>query len=131
MSAFDKDLFLTYLRNNTVKPFGHGKCAFHVRMALAAGELVPDSHPVYAKSWGPTLETLGFKKVATGSDYSPQERGDIAVIQATSAAVPGHIQGYDGKNWISDFVQTAFWPGPSYRNEKPEANIYRWSDAPS
>ena len=32
----------------------------------------------------------------------------IAVIQATSKSSHGHIQGYDGTRWISDFVQAAF-----------------------
>lgn len=57
--------------------------------------------------------------------YMPT-KGDIVVIQPTShGGSSGHIQGYDGKNWISDFVQTGFWPGPAYRKETPPYVIYR------
>jgi hypothetical protein len=37
----------------------------------------------------------------------------------------GHIAGYDGKNWISDFVQHGFWPGLAYVKEKPSYVVYR------
>jgi len=40
------------------------------------------------------------------------QQGDIAVIQPTSAGnCAGHIEGYDGSAWISDFIQSGFWPG--------------------
>lgn len=38
----------------------------------------------------------------------------------------GHIAGYDGKDWISDFVQNGFWPGKAYRTERPDYVIYRY-----
>ncbi len=64
MAAFDRQRFASYLRDN-VSPaqFGEGKCALHVRLALAAAGLVPESHPVSAKDWGPTLEALGFARL--------------------------------------------------------------------
>jgi hypothetical protein len=37
----------------------------------------------------------------------------------------GHIAGYDGKSWVSDFVQADFWPGQAYRKEKPSYVVYR------
>lgn len=127
MAAFDKIRFATHLRTNAVPPYGVGKCALHVRLALRAAGITPASHPVYAKNWGPTLEAQGFEQLTPGATYVA-EKGDVAVIQATSVANAGHIQGYDGKNWTSDFIQTAFWPGPSYRNEEPEYVIYRRTD---
>lgn len=127
MTTFDKQHFVTYLRNN-VSPaeFGEGRCALHVRLALAAAGLVPGSHPASAKDWGPTLETLGFTQGP--GDPADAQLGDIAVIQATSASGDGHIEAYDGTHWISDFVQTrGFWPGPSYRAETPAFVLYRWA----
>jgi len=128
MAAFDRQRFVSYLRDN-VSPaqFGEGKCALHVRLALADAGLVPESHPVSAKDWGPTLETLGFTQVP--GDDSEAVLGDIAVIQATSDSEHGHIEGYDGTEWISDFVQKrGFWPGPTFRAEKPAFVLYHWPD---
>jgi hypothetical protein len=126
MVAFDKQRFVSYLRAN-VSPaqFGEGKCALHVRLALAAAGLVPAAHPVSAKDWGPTLETLGF--VVLHGDAADAQLGDIAVIQGTSGSTDGHIEGYDGTEWISDFVQKrGFWPGPTFRAEQPPFVLYRW-----
>jgi hypothetical protein len=52
--------------------------------------------------------------------------GDVAVIEPTEkGSAAGHIQGWDGRNWISDFVQREFWPGKAYREEQPSYEIYR------
>jgi hypothetical protein len=37
----------------------------------------------------------------------------------------GHIAGYDGRKWISDFVQRDFWSGPGYRKQRPPYVVYR------
>jgi hypothetical protein len=79
------------------------------------------------KDWGPTLLRAGFHEVQVDNltDFRPQ-RGDVAVIQATTHRTSGHIQGFDGVNWTSDFVQVhGFWPGAEYRTEKPAYVIYR------
>jgi hypothetical protein len=38
----------------------------------------------------------------------------------------GHIQMYNGTQWISDFKQKGFWPGADYRNVQPNFTILRW-----
>jgi hypothetical protein len=41
----------------------------------------------------------------------------------------GHIQMYNGTQWVSDFFQTRpFWPGKDYHNATPQLKfqIYRW-----
>lgn len=124
--TFDKSRFCRFLRAN-VSPaqFGEGKCARYVRVALADAGLVPASHPVSAKDWGPTLESLGF--IATDSDGSDARPGDVVVIQPPRGERHGHIAGFDGTNWISDFVQMrGLYPGPAYRAEEPDFTIYRW-----
>ena len=94
MAGFDKQRFVTFLRANvSPQQFGEGRCAKFVRLALADAGLVPASHPVSAKDWGPTLVSLGFVELAAGdTDY---QLGDVAVIQGTSESKDGHIQGYD------------------------------------
>lgn len=128
MADFDATKFGQWLRANVADPqthpFGNGQCALNVRQALAAGGLVPAVHPVEAKDWGPTLLTLGLAALPQAG-YAPAA-GDVCVIQPTSVCPDGHIEGYDGQNWISDFVQREFWPGPSFRIELPAYVIYRW-----
>jgi hypothetical protein len=125
MPSFDRQSFVDYLKANISKnPFGEGACAKHVRLALAAGGIKPATWPVAAKDWGPILAGQSFVAVPVGG-YTPK-LADIAVIQATSESQYGHIEGYSGTNWVSDFVQREFWPGPSFRAEKPAFTVYRW-----
>ena len=124
MGNFDTQKFAAALKANALPPFGRGQCAKYVRLALESAGADTTGHPVNAKEYGPTLERIGFQSV-TADGYAAQ-CGDIAVIQSTSDSVPGHIEGFDGTNWVSDFIQAAFWPGPSFRNETPAYVVYRW-----
>lgn len=52
--------------------------------------------------------------------------GDIVVIQSyTGGSVHGHIQMYNGTQWVSDFKQSGFWPGSGYRKNEPSYSIFR------
>jgi hypothetical protein len=130
MPTFDKDKFAKYLRTNVLNPkqypFGRGECAKHVRMALMAVDIHPATWPWSAKDWGATLIRLGFREIPQGGYVA--QLGDITVIQPPSheGKQYGHMAGYDGSAWVSDFVQRDFWPGPGYRTEKPAYVIYRW-----
>ena len=128
MSSVDVPKFIDHLRSNADKVgYGKGKCAYHVRLALAAGGYEPAVRPVHAKDWGPSLVRAGFRKMNVNdlTRYKPM-KGDVAVIQATTRRTSGHIQAYDGSEWVSDFVQkNGFWPGPEYRKETPDYAIYR------
>ena len=107
--------------------FGKGKCALRVRLALKDGGYAPTTWPELAKDWGPSMLRAGFHEITVDDvkTFMPM-KGDVAVIQATAHHSSGHIQGYDGKTWVSDFVQRrGFWPGEEYRNEKPKYVIYR------
>jgi hypothetical protein len=125
MAEFDKARFGRFLRRNVAPAqFGVGQCARYVRLALADAGLVPARHPVSAKDWGPTLESLGF--AATDSDGTDARLGDVVVIQPPRGERHGHIAGFDGTHWISDFVQMrGLYPGPAYRVEQPAFVIYR------
>lgn len=120
---FDKAKFGKYLRENALPPYGSGKCATYVRKALEHSGLPTAGHPVSAKDYGPLLKKLKFD-VVSQSDYMARP-GDIVVFQGNSRSFHGHIQGHDGSNWISDFVQEKFYPGSSYSNEKTSYAIYR------
>jgi len=113
------------------------QCAKYVREAIEAGGIVfkeedlPKSH--FAKHYGDTLEKYGFVNEAEASvgqgfppnkSYTPKA-GDVVVIQSTSTSPEGHMAMFSGKQWISDFKQREFWPGPDYREQKPSYVIYR------
>nr|WP_315400472.1 hypothetical protein [uncultured Duganella sp.] len=124
--SIDKERFAAHLRAHAAT-MSTRKCAAHVRRALEAGGADTSGHPVDAKDYGPTLVRNGFhayRPLSLGA-YLPV-KGDVVVIEpASTGNRSGHIQGYDGKQWISDFVQSGFWPGPAYRKETPNYVIYR------
>lgn len=52
--------------------------------------------------------------------------GDIIVIQSyVGGSVHGHIQIYNGTQWVSDFKQSGFWPGSGYKKNEPSYDIFR------
>ncbi|BDW93455.1 hypothetical protein MACH07_22870 [Flagellimonas marinaquae] len=111
-----------------------GQCARKVREALNSGGLDTSDRPIYpidgpnstysAKNYSQYLPTKGFSEVSS-ENYVPMA-GDIVVIQSyTGGSVHGHIQMYNGEEWVSDFVQNDFWPGSGYKKNKPSYNIFR------
>jgi hypothetical protein len=123
---FDTDKFASYLRKHA-SLHSQAHCAKFVRRALEAGGADTKGHPTPARLYGPTLLSNGFHAISVDNpDKFPFQQGDIVVIQPTKHGNPaGHIAGYDGKNWISDFVQHGFWPGLAYAKEKPGYVVYR------
>lgn len=128
-----------YCLNGNAKPKspapGEGECAKYVREAIEAGgvkfKAPPPPVPVYAKDYHPYLGDYFEDITPTKLDkYSPK-KGDIAVFQSPDLInhPHGHIQMYNGKEWVSDFKQGEgkrhFWPGPTYRDKKPRYAIYR------
>lgn len=133
--SFDKATFAKRLSDDALPPYGKGLCATYVRKALEAAGMPTGGRPASAKDYGPFLVGRGFKlivsfalkdknKLGVDSKFKPQA-GDIVVIQGTSKSKDGHIAGWDGSNWTSDFIQDSLMPGPSYRSEKPSYEIYR------
>jgi hypothetical protein len=92
-------------------------------MALQAGGLDTSGHPVSAGDYGPFLERLGAV-VVPNENYVPQA-GDIAVFARNAAHPHGHIQIYDGNQWISDFKQRNFNPYKDPKSAGPH-KIYRF-----
>jgi len=117
-----------------------GNCAQNVSNAIRATGITvtppPNApgkpYPV-AKDYGLPLEAAGFQSVINNNSgtYPPigyiPKKGDVVVIQPISDPKhsAGHMAMYDGKQWVSDFKQRDFWPGPQYRTERPSYTIYR------
>jgi len=117
-----------------------GWCARYVANALeAVGLKFRREESAYMYHTNGTLSKLGFGLVSRGmSGYTP-EPGDICVIDRFNGHKDGHICIWDGKNWISDFVQKygpspySDGPGPMYfyryggpdlvPNESMESNV--------
>jgi type VI secretion system secreted protein VgrG len=98
-------------------------------LALAAGGAETGSHN--GKDYGPFLEKAGFEALSPNG-YNPQA-GDVAVIQ-TAEGLPnaGHVEGYDGSQWVSDYKQpngpygpSSIYPGSKYTNAAPSYVVYR------
>ncbi|MGZ5199719.1 MAG: CHAP domain-containing protein [Telluria sp.] len=123
---FDKDKFASYLTTHAGKHAQH-HCAKFVRLALEAGGADTKGHPIPAKEYGPTLTRNGFRAIEVADPAKFLfTKGDVVVMEPTKKGNPaGHIAGYDGKNWVSDFVQLDFWPGPAYKKGKPSYVVYR------
>lgn len=85
-----------------------GRCALYVRKALqSAGYSFTPQASAYMYANG-TLASAGFKKIST-TNYRPQV-GDVVVFNRTNKNPHGHIQIYDGRQWVSDFRQPKFSP---------------------
>lgn len=85
-----------------------GRCAMYVRKALQqAGYKFTPQTSAYMYANG-TLASAGFVKLSN-NNYQPQV-GDVAVFNRTAKNPHGHIQIYDGKQWVSDFRQPKFSP---------------------
>ena len=85
-----------------------GYCARYVRTALqAAGyEFTPNPSAYQYASLG-TLSSAGFTKIS--NNVQPQV-GDVVVFNRTSSRPHGHIQIFDGRDWVSDFRQNSINP---------------------
>ena len=122
--GFDKGKFSDTL-NKISFSRSQSLCATNVRKALEAAGVNTTGHPQEAKDWGQTLEKQGFKAVDQNG-YKPQQ-GDIAVIQPYKGGNPsGHMAGFNGKQWVSDFKQKDYSP---YSKDTPASTVYRFPDS--
>jgi hypothetical protein len=125
--ALDLDLFTSSLRKHAEKMSTHS-CAKYVREALEAGGADCTGHPETARLWGPILLRIGYHPITV---ETPEQftftKGDVVIFQPYRGGNPaGHIAGFDGAHWISDFVQSGFWPGIGYRKANAEHVVYRF-----
>ncbi|MBI4383273.1 MAG: hypothetical protein HY579_04475 [Nitrospinae bacterium] len=131
-SGMHIDRAVDHLNDNAL-PASNEDCAIYVRQAIQAGGVqLKRPFPEFAKDYGPYLEKHNFEKLTpTPSPMYKPQKGDIAVFQAPPDQDPpmGHIQMYNGEQWVSDFKQPkrtdGLWPGRSYRKFKPPYEVYR------
>lgn len=132
---YDLKKTVEFLRKNA-KDRSIGLCATYVRQAMFAGG--QSFTPVnYACDYAPTLLRLGYLPFTATTtkiiarDYSEFKPGDIVVWQASPGQMPpaGHIQMFDGKQWISDFTQISFFPNSSETSpwRKVKYDLFRLS----
>jgi len=127
--SVDLEKFTKQLRTNAAKgPPGRGRCGEYVRKALqAGGAKFNGNYPPTGKEYGPALEMLGFHQITVDNpDKFSFVKGDVMVMDPYKGGTAGHVAGFDGKDWISDFVQRDFWAGPAYRKERPNYAVYRY-----
>jgi len=91
-----------------------GKCAKYVSDALlAAGYKFTKQGSAYMYVTNGILESIGFKQIDPNSKPAA---GDVMVYSRTGRHPHGHIQIFDGSQWISDFRQRTNSP---YRERLP------------
>ncbi|WOE30530.1 MULTISPECIES: CHAP domain-containing protein [unclassified Acinetobacter] len=96
------------------------KCARSIRVALESAGAQIQKHPVAAADWGATLTQLGFRKIHP--EFSNPRRGDIYIIQRTAKHNYGHIAGFTGSEWVSDFKQRSY---DVYKDHNIKYEYYR------
>ncbi len=100
------------------------RCAQYTREAIEAGGVTLTRNNS-AKDYGSSLTAVGFNEFPFRK--APYVVGDVAIFQGFTGHPHGHMQIFDGKNWISDFIQNDFYPGTAYRTNKPAFSIYKMS----
>ncbi|MGZ7030067.1 MAG: hypothetical protein ACXVG9_12135 [Terriglobales bacterium] len=125
----DIDKFTRHLYNAADKKMhSQRRCGEFVRKALQAGGAnFHGKYPATGKEFGPALEMLGFHQITVENpDKFNFIKGDVMVMEPHTGSTAGHVAGYDGKEWVSDFVQRDFWAGKEYRKERPHYAVYRY-----
>lgn len=109
----------TYATSNAAST-SRGRCAEYVRKALqAAGYKFTPLGSAYM--YNDLLGTIGFTRVPNDGQYMI---GDVIVYGRTGGHPHGHIQIYNGRNWVSDWVQRSIMP---YRSGRGGA-VTLWRD---
>lgn len=119
--SWNKEAAISYI-NAHAGSVSHHDCATYTRKAIEAGGIYI-GHTHFAKDYGRLLEGAGFTKVYPGETILA---GDVVVIAGSAASSAGHMAMFNGRIWVSDFLQHAdVYPGPGYRKFKPAYQIYR------
>ena len=113
---YDVDRICSYIRSHALQK-SQGCCAAFVRVALEYGGALKDIYYGDAKTYIDYLPTVGYTNVASFSSSETNvpsyisTKGDVAVYHHPNEETGlqqyqyGHICIFDGKNWVSDFIQ--------------------------
>lgn len=97
-------------------PSSTGYCAKYVANALQAGGYkFTRQNSAFQYANGP-LANAGFTRITDNGKY---QIGDVIVWPAhgkslKGGGIHGHIQIFNGRNWVSDFIQNSIRPGAQY-----------------
>ena len=116
--TFDKEKAVAYVTEHA-EAKSRTWCAWYVMRALQAGGCPVYLLPAYGYSW--LLPRMGFTEVSR-EGYVPQ-KGDLIIFPAVGKHIWGHIQMWNGKQWVSDFRQKNMMPAKAYN--KTDWKIYR------
>ena len=116
--TFDKEKAVAYVTEHA-EAKSRTWCAWYVMRALQEGGCPIYLLPAYGYSW--LLPRMGFVEVKK-EDYVPQ-KGDLIVFPAVGKHIWGHIQMWNGEQWVSDFKQRNMIPAKAYH--KTKWKIYR------
>ena len=114
-------------------------CAHYVSNALQASGL-KFNRPRYAYQYhtNGTLTKLGFNMIYSGLGKYDAKVGDICVVNKFNTPDEKehyHVAIYDGKNWVSDFVQQSSLAWNIYKGVRPNNGVYYYrygaSDIPA
>ena len=96
------------------------KCAKSIRIALQSAGAKIVNHPVAASDWGGTLKKIGYKQIDPA--FNNPMAGDIYIIHRTQKHIYGHIAGFTGSQWVSDFKQRSH---AIYKDQNVTYTYYR------
>ena len=118
--TFDKEEAAAYVTEHA-EAKSRTWCAWYVMRALQEGGCPIYLLPAYGYSW--LLPKMDFVEVSK-ENYIPQ-KGDLIVFPAIGKHIWGHIQMWNGKQWVSDFRQKNMIPAKAYHKTKWQIFRYK------
>lgn len=103
-------------------PRSIGYCARYVADGLEVAKYKFRRHGSAFQYQGATMSKMGFTQISTAT---PLQVGDVLVVNRNSSHIHGHIQIYNGKQWVSDFKQRTWRP---YARNMPPVALWRDSE---
>jgi hypothetical protein len=133
----DKKRFAKYMLDTWGKEGSKSQhaCAHAVQLGLHAGGFDTSGRPQQSKTshdwacfYGPFLRVLGAAIVdRDGYVGSGEQVGDVVVFQAVKGhSAAGHIEMWDGNEWVSDFRQNHFSPYSGFNEKNLDFTVYRF-----
>lgn len=119
LSPADKPMAVARNLRLLARPDGIGAATVHVKKALIASGYKFTAPANAAEYPAKALPDMGFVKINNDSTWMI---GDIMVFSSNKTHKNGHIQIYDGANWISDHVQQNWIP---MKDDIPTFTIWR------
>ena len=118
--TFDKEKAVAYVTEHA-EAKSKTWCAWYVMRAMQEGGCPIYLLPAYGYSW--LLPRMGFIELGR-ENYVPQ-KGDLIVFPAVGKHIWGHIQMWNGEQWVSDFKQRNMIPAKDYHKTKWQ--IFRYN----